>query len=83
MQLQAKARLIADEVETNKIAKEQIDHKIEQKKGQIENTKKGLPSRENRMKVSPEQRNRAEKQIHRMQEDKSDLQLKKDKIGAA
>jgi len=84
--LQAKQRLLADEgatsaAETNNSAKEGIDRAIDNKKAQVKNLKRSVPSRENRMAVSPEQRNRTEKQIHQTQEETSDLRLKKSKIG--
>lgn len=85
--LHAKSRLIAEQG-ADQAAKSQrdsqkkaLDQRIENKEQQVHTLKHSMPSRQNRMKVSPAQRNRTEKQIHRTQEDVSDLRLQKSKIG--
>lgn len=49
MKLEAKQRLLADQ---NREKRQDIQEKIEQTHDKIENLKKGLPSKNNRMKVS-------------------------------
>lgn len=84
--LQAKQRLKAeqsstDESNADRSAKQQIDRQIDNKKEQVHHLKQTMPSRQNRMKVDPDQKNRTEKDILRTREQESDLRLKKSKIG--
>lgn len=85
MKLNAKSRLLADEAggqsDAAKQAKENLDRQLENKKSQVENLKKTMPSKENKMAVNPVQKNQTEKQIHRTQEDMSELRLRKSEIG--
>jgi len=57
MKLNAKTRLLATE-----------DPVIEQKKQQIENLKRSMPSRQNRMQVSPHQKLNTQKQINQVKD---------------
>ena len=83
MKLNAKARLRAADAnaDATKQAKEGISKQIDNKRSQVQNLKKSMPSRQNRMSVSPQQRNTTEKQINRTKEEMSDLRLKKSEIG--
>jgi len=84
--LQAKRRLLAEPATEQShadddAAKSQLNRRIDNKKEQVRNLKRGMPSRQNRMKVSPEQRNQTEKNIFHTKEEISDLRLQKSKIG--
>lgn len=79
--LKAKSRLQAALSDSDHTAKENIDHSIDNKQEQVKQLKKSMPSRQNRMSVSPDQRNRTEKQINDTKSQESDLRLKKSKIG--
>jgi len=80
LKLNAKARLLAED-SAGHVQREQLDHQIENKEGQVKNLKKSMPSRENRMQVSPDQRHRTERQIHQTEMGIDDLRLRKSKIG--
>jgi sugar-specific transcriptional regulator TrmB len=71
---QAKARLLAaQEGDALKKRKEDLNNKIDQKQRQIEQLKKGLPSRYNRMKVSEQEQINKRKQVLELKQDIQDL----------
>jgi hypothetical protein len=68
--LNARARLLAEDNES-------IDKKIEQKKRQIDSLKSGLPSRQNKTKVSPQRHIQVNKQVNIIKNQILDLRNKK------
>ena len=78
MKIDAANRLLADTADDAKAQqKKSIDQQLDQKKKQIENLKKKLPSRKNRMKVSPQQKLNTRKDVLRNKEQMIDLQKRK------
>lgn len=85
MEIEAKQRLkltAADSAsdaskEAKKSRVNQIDKQIDNKQEQITNLKKNMPSRQNRMKVSPESKIETQKQVLDRKKDIADLRLKR------
>jgi hypothetical protein len=82
--LLAKQRLLADETpsvrETKHKKKEALDKQIDEKQSRIENIKKGLPSKLNKMKVSEVNKITKRKEINNLKNQVLDLRLKKETI---
>lgn len=79
MKLNAKHRLLADdEARKDKEERRKFDTKIDQMQKQVENIRKGLPGKYNKMSVSQAQQLNLRKQINDL-EDKI-LELRKQKL---
>jgi hypothetical protein len=61
MQIAAKARLLADEASRQK--QREVEKKIDELNKQVDDVQKGLPSKFNKMKVSPENQIQKRKQV--------------------
>lgn len=82
MKLQAKSRLVATETSDDRKSKE-VKEKLEKVGDDIDKVKKGLPSKNNRMAVSPANQITKRRQALNLEQKKQDLKeqelrLKKD-----
>jgi hypothetical protein len=77
MKLEAKARLVADEVQ-RRDKRNAIQKSIDNSQKKIDNIRKTLPSQNNSMKVSPE--NQATKRQQILQEEIKKQNLRKQKL---
>lgn len=85
MKLEAKSRLVADAAEdaakrAKAQEKQRLQDQIDQAQKNIDNLKKSVPSRKNRMKVSPVKRITTQKQILQQKERIADLRLTQQRV---